>query len=864
MQMKAVIFPNPVKISIILLFFLSILAANGFAAPAMQQPGVSVIPLSTNGSERGHSIAFSPDGRLVAVGTTSGVLLFDAQTNEQARFIETASWARSLAFSPDGRKLAVGLFDGTIRLYNAPGGQPDLTFAGHEGRVRATAFTPDGSELVSVSDDGSVRTWRTSTGRPLQTLTEGLLEPRTIAISPGGELLAVGMRDGSIGLFNLDDLSLLRSLNGHTDWVRSLAFSPDGSQLASGGFDKTIRVWDIEGDSSPFVLEGHTSSVLGVAFSPDGERIASGSVDTTVRLWKASDGSALLTFQGHEGFVFSVAFSPDGKTLASGSEDNTLRLWDLSSPLVLQHPDETGPATPSDCRLCHHSRGLIEPPRVTELRCDACHPSGIGVNWCPFFSQSKKAELSSYSSRADLPAGVQVGSEELSISLAFPANGETLYTMGEAFELATFGGTVHFRGDASSVTVRLDLWSGDQITVSQTVQPNPDGSYRVKAVLNPGMSAPFPLQPGDKECTVCHINFIESVPLPNGLVRAVVTATTPKGEQATDERWFAVDVSGRAAVNVQVRDLDTGQPIEGAPVKAETLLYNWRERFASGSTETDGTVAFSLEALSQAETHYQLEVDQAVVDGVLYEGAEAVELTIPAGAGSVPNVELSARRRKGSIAGMLRGADGKPLPGAVVWAAAIPGGPAHQATTDQSGRFEFSDLDVTEYLLAASGEGAGTAEAMVNLIESPDASVDLNLPMLARYKLAATDEEGSFLPFFWIVDENIGLASLSNPLSGEATLAEEPERPVVRTVSAPGHYAQAVRIDPNMAEETAKVSLLRRPDLHQAAWGQGRVTIPAETIAEAAESRIDLTRGWIWGKGGGTEPLVIRDCCRAD
>ena len=61
-------------------------------------------------------IAFSPDGRLLAVAATTGVYLYAAADLREVRFLPTDSPVRSVAFSPDGRLLASASDDRTIRL----------------------------------------------------------------------------------------------------------------------------------------------------------------------------------------------------------------------------------------------------------------------------------------------------------------------------------------------------------------------------------------------------------------------------------------------------------------------------------------------------------------------------------------------------------------------------------------------------------------------------------------------------------------------------------------------------------------------------------------------------------------------------
>jgi tetratricopeptide (TPR) repeat protein len=67
-----------------------------------------------------------------------------------------------MAFSPDSRRIASGSLDGTVRVWDAAGGQELLSLQGRSGQVHGVAFSPDGGRLASLSDDGTVRVWEAS------------------------------------------------------------------------------------------------------------------------------------------------------------------------------------------------------------------------------------------------------------------------------------------------------------------------------------------------------------------------------------------------------------------------------------------------------------------------------------------------------------------------------------------------------------------------------------------------------------------------------------------------------------------------------------------------------------------------------
>ncbi|BAY73560.1 WD-40 repeat-containing protein (plasmid) [Trichormus variabilis NIES-23] len=284
------------------------------------------------------SIAFSPNGKLLAIGDTNGeIRLYQVMDSKQVLTCQGhTNWIPSLTFSPDGNMLASSSSDHTVRLWDVDTGKCLQTLQGHTHEVWTVAFSPDGKTLVSGSNDCTMKLWHINTGKCFKTFQGHISWIICAVFTLDGQMLVSGSDDDTIRLWDTSTGECLKIFWGHDDGIRGITISPDGQTIISSSDDQTVKLWDIDTCECIKTLQGHNAAVWSVAISPQGNLIASGSLDHTVKLWSATTGQCLKTLQGHSAWVFSVAFSQQGNILASGSEDQTVKLWDVSTGRCLK------------------------------------------------------------------------------------------------------------------------------------------------------------------------------------------------------------------------------------------------------------------------------------------------------------------------------------------------------------------------------------------------------------------------------------------------------------------------------------------------------------------------------------------------
>lgn len=299
------------------------------SVPGKRMPASKKIPLHTIPiAEHAGYVAFSADGTMLAVASGTTVRLIDIASGQtRAVLVHPDYRIRGVAFSPDGRRVATGSSDGTAIVCDTATGSRYFKIRANWSvtQLQDLAYSPDGRLLVTVSEDATAQIWDTTSRRRLHTLThDGVVYDLTF--SSDGRLLATASFDCTARVWEvLGGRQVLRLTHGRE--VYGVAFSPDRELLATACRDKSARVWNVASGRRAFAVT-HGDAVLDVAFSKE-KLLATASADRTARIWDIATAEQRAEFP-HDGIVDRAVFSPDGRQLATVTRHKCAQVWQLA------------------------------------------------------------------------------------------------------------------------------------------------------------------------------------------------------------------------------------------------------------------------------------------------------------------------------------------------------------------------------------------------------------------------------------------------------------------------------------------------------------------------------------------------------
>lgn len=148
---------------------------------------------------------------LAAVTSTGTVVIWNARTGSlMARARPGTGPVNTLAFSPDGRLLATAGNDGDITLWDPASLRRRDVLAGPVGSVEALAFSPDSLTLASGEDNRTILLWDMTNGALTATLTSAPGTVRAVAFTPDGGTLISGDTSHRIIAWDLDPAAVAR------------------------------------------------------------------------------------------------------------------------------------------------------------------------------------------------------------------------------------------------------------------------------------------------------------------------------------------------------------------------------------------------------------------------------------------------------------------------------------------------------------------------------------------------------------------------------------------------------------------------------------------------------------------------------
>lgn len=215
-------------------------------------PAESVLDLSKSQFiSRVLSLAFSPDGKLLATGggdpSRSGeLILWNVETKALVRNLVDAhsDTVFGIEFSRDGKYLVSGAADKFVKQFEVESGKLVRSYEGHTHHVLGVSWKGDGSRIASAGADNAIKIWNVETGEQHRTIQNYSKQVTSIHFIGASDNIISGGGDKTVKMHRANDGGNYRNFGGMPDFVYAVASTRDEAIVIAGGEDGVLRVWN--------------------------------------------------------------------------------------------------------------------------------------------------------------------------------------------------------------------------------------------------------------------------------------------------------------------------------------------------------------------------------------------------------------------------------------------------------------------------------------------------------------------------------------------------------------------------------------------------------------------------------------------
>ena len=423
--------------------------------------------LCTDNPEPAASIAFSPNGKRVAVALPGRALVWELGTGERIDLERLDEEAAELRFATDDM-LGSRSADTTLVLWKLPSERP-YVLRGHVG-VKHWAHRKADGTIVTYGQEGTIRVWTLPRrfDRPLSSHAEAVTH---VAWAPSD--LVTASRDGSVRAWPLDG-GAERVLDAGAAEIGALAVAPDGKRIAFVRGRGEVVVAGLAGGAKTFV---EREQVFALAWDRNGQRLAIADKDGGLDVVDAATGRVLTSVREPDRFkVKGLRFRAGGNEITTVGwlgEDNALsiRVFDaktgarrLDSPLEAKAGDVSGAEAVAfddqdrNIAITTFQRSVVLWNAKTGMRVLGKHDRMVpGVDFSPDGTQLVTVDEDGVAKLWDVESGFgrTIRFRQALRAVAFAPDGETFAAVGDA-RVAFFG-----RDDLPRDAAELQAWTAD-------------------------------------------------------------------------------------------------------------------------------------------------------------------------------------------------------------------------------------------------------------------------------------------------------------------------------------------------------------------------------------------------------------------